>query len=209
MLKIESFSLGPLETNAYLIMTEDESKAIIIDPGMEPERLLARIRDMEIEAVLLTHAHFDHIGGVEAVRTSKGCPVYVHEVEQDWLSSGELNGSLLWPELGGEIRTSPAERLLKGGEQLILLGETFDVYHTPGHSPGSVSFHLRSQNLLFGGDVLFRMSVGRTDLPGGSSRELYASIHDKLFQLEEETKVLPGHGPATTIGYEKRYNPYV
>jgi len=209
MLKIESYSLGPLETNAYLIMTEDESKAIVIDPGMEPERLLTRIRHMEIEAVLLTHAHFDHIGGVEAVRMSKGCPVYVHEVEQEWLTSGELNGSLLWPELGGEIRTSAAERLLKGGEQLTLLGETFDVYHTPGHSPGSVSFHLKSQKLLFGGDVLFRLSVGRTDLSGGSSRELYASIHDKLFQLEEDTQVLPGHGSATTIGYEKRYNPYV
>ena len=209
MLKVESFALGPLETNAYLIMTEDERKGIIIDPGMEPERLLERIRHIEIEAVLLTHAHFDHIGGVEAVRTSKGCPVYVHEVEQEWLTNAELNGSLLWPELSGAITTSAAERLLRGGEQLVLLGETFDVCHTPGHSPGSVSYHLKSQKLMFGGDVLFRMSVGRTDLPGGSSRELYASIHDKLFLLEEDTQVLPGHGPATTIGYEKRYNPYV
>jgi glyoxylase-like metal-dependent hydrolase (beta-lactamase superfamily II) len=209
MLKIESFSLGPLETNAYLIMTEDEQKAIIIDPGMEPEPLLTRIRNMEIEAVLLTHAHFDHIGGVEAIRTSKNCPVYVHELEQEWLLSGELNGSLLWPELGGEIRTAAAEKLLRGGERLNFFGETFDVYHTPGHSPGSVSFHLKSQKLLFGGDVLFYMSVGRTDLPGGSSRELYTSIHDTLFQLDEETHVLPGHGPATTIGYEKRHNPYV
>lgn len=209
MIKIENVALGPLETNAYLLLTEDEKSGVIIDPGMNPEPLLQRIQDIEIEAILLTHAHFDHIGGVEAVRKQKNCPVYVHELEKDWLTDGELNGSLRWPELGGEIRTEPAEHLLHEGDELSLLGETFQVLHTPGHSPGSVSFWLEKHRVVFGGDVLFRMSVGRTDLPVGSSRELYASIHDKLFTLDPATHVLPGHGPATTIADEKANNPYV
>lgn len=209
MLKIERFALGPLETNAYLLLKEDEQRAIVIDPGMDVEPLLERIADVKIDAILLTHAHFDHIGGVEEVRRAKNCPVYVHEAEKDWLTSGDLNGSLMWPQLGGEIVTSQAEHHLQEGDRLEFLGETFEVYHTPGHSPGSVSFHLAKHNLLFSGDVLFRLSVGRTDLPGGSSRELYASIHDKLFRLDGETQVFPGHGPSTTIRYEQENNPYV
>lgn len=209
MLKIERFALGALETNAYLILTEDEKRGVIIDPGMDPEPLLERIKEIEIEAVLLTHTHFDHIGGVDAVRELKGCPLYVHEIEQEWLTNGELNGSLMWPQIGGEVTAKPAEHLLKEGDRLELLGETFEVFHTPGHSPGSVSFLLAKQQVIFSGDVLFRMSVGRTDLYGGSSRELYASIHEKLFTLDPETHVLPGHGPATTIAFEKEHNPYV
>jgi glyoxylase-like metal-dependent hydrolase (beta-lactamase superfamily II) len=209
MLKIEKFVLGPLETNAYLVMTDDGTRGIVIDPGMDAKHLLDRIRDVQIEAVLLTHAHFDHIGGVEAVRKAKQCPVYVHELERDWLTTPELNGSLLWPEIGGEIRASGADHLMRDGDELHFLGETFQVLHTPGHSPGSVSLLLAEHRLVFSGDVLFRMSVGRTDLPGGSSRELYASIHNKLFRLQAETTVLPGHGPLTTIGEEMEHNPYV
>lgn len=209
MLKIEKFSLGPLETNAFLIMTEDEKRGIVIDPGMDAEPLVERIRDMEIEAILLTHAHFDHIGGVEEIRKAKQCPVYIHELEQDWLIDPELNGSRMWSHISGEIRTNAADHLMRDGEVLEFLGESFQVMHTPGHSPGSVSFFLAKHQLLFSGDVLFYMSVGRTDLNGGSSKQLYASIHDKLFQLDDETKVCPGHGPLTTIGQEKEHNPYV
>ncbi|MNH78655.1 putative metallo-hydrolase [compost metagenome] len=207
MLRIESFSLGPLQTNAYLIRGEDDNKAIIIDPGMNPAALVRRIENLEIEAILLTHAHFDHIGGVDEIRKAKNCPVYLHPLEAEWLINAKLNGSMRWTEVTDPITTNPAEFDLAEGQKLTLVGHEFTVYHTPGHSPGSVSF--LSGDDLFSGDVLFKMSVGRTDLPGGRERDLYDSIKGKLFRMPDEVKVYPGHGPKTTIGFEKSNNPYV
>lgn len=206
-LQMEMFPLGPLATNAYLILKPEENKGIIIDPGMNPQMLIKRIKDIEIEAIVLTHAHFDHIGGVDEIRKMKGCPVYLHPLEADWLTGPELNGSLMWPEIGPPISSAPAEFELGHGQRLRLLGVDFEVLHTPGHSPGSVS--LLHGDRLFSGDVLFHNSVGRTDLPGGSSRELYRSIHELLFPLGDHVRVYPGHGPKTTIGFEKENNPYV
>ncbi|MFB6365017.1 MBL fold metallo-hydrolase [Paenibacillus elgii] len=206
-IKIEAFPLGPLQTNAYLISLPEENRGFVIDPGMNPQPLLKRIENMEIEAVVLTHAHFDHIGGVDAVRRLKGCPVYLHDAEAEWLTNPKRNGSTMWPELGGAITTDPAEYALDDGQELKLLGLVFKVLHTPGHSPGSVSLFYGNQ--LFSGDVLFRLSVGRTDLPGCDQQELLDSIHDKLFKLPDETIVYPGHGSRTTIGYEREHNPYV
>ncbi|WP_036713885.1 MBL fold metallo-hydrolase [Paenibacillus ehimensis] len=206
-IKIETFPLGPLQTNAYLVSLPEGNRGFVIDPGMDPQPLLKRIEHMEIEAIVLTHAHFDHIGGVDAVRRLKGCPVYLHDAEAEWLTNPKRNGSTMWPELGGAITTDPAEYALDDGQELKLLGIVFQVLHTPGHSPGSVS--LVYGNHLFGGDVLFRLSVGRTDLPGGDQQELLDSIHDKLFKLPDETIVYPGHGSRTTIGYEREHNPYV
>jgi glyoxylase-like metal-dependent hydrolase (beta-lactamase superfamily II) len=207
MLEIEVYSLGPLATNAYVLTRRQSNACIVIDPGMNPGRLIDRVREMDVEAILLTHAHFDHIGGVEELRRLKGCPVYVHAAEADWLGDPELNGSALWPEVGPPIVARPADRLLAHGDTLQLLGESFRVYHTPGHSPGSVSFHWHEH--VFSGDVLFQLSVGRTDLPGGSTKELYDSIHSVLFRFPDATRVHPGHGPETTIGFEKQHNPYV
>ncbi|AZK46186.1 MBL fold metallo-hydrolase [Paenibacillus lentus] len=207
MLNIETFSLGPLQTNAYLIRGEDEGKAIVIDPGMNPAPLIRRIEGLEIEAILLTHAHFDHIGGVEEIRRLKKCPVYLHSLESDWLTTPALNGSLRWAEVSPPIQSGPAEYELAEGQKLKLIGHEFTVFHTPGHSPGSVSF--LCGNHLFSGDVLFRMSVGRTDLPGGREADLFNSIRGKLFTLSDEVIVYPGHGPKTTIGFEKANNPYV
>lgn len=207
MLTIEGIALGPLQTNAYWIADKERKRGIVIDPGVNPGALLRRVEGYEVEAILLTHAHFDHIGGVDELRKLKQCPVYVHDAEADWLSNPKKNGSLMWPEAGPPISTDPAEYALAHNQELDLLGETIRVFHTPGHSPGSVSFLLG--NNLFGGDVLFRQSVGRTDLPGGSSRELYNSIHTVFFSLDDETIVYPGHGPRTSIRYEKEHNPYV
>lgn len=206
-LHIETFNLGPLQTNAYLLTGPVEGKAVIIDPGMNPGPLLKRIADLEIEAILLTHAHFDHMGGVEEIRKLKGCPVYLHSIESDWLTNPKLNGSLMWPQVSAPLSTEPAEFDLADGLELQLVGHTFKVYHTPGHSPGSVSF--RSGNDLFSGDVLFRLGVGRTDLPGGRERDLVDSIQNTLYTFPDEVVVYPGHGPRTTIGYEKQQNPYV
>jgi hydroxyacylglutathione hydrolase len=207
MLKVETYSLGPLQTNAYVLYKPDEQRCIIIDPGMNPQPVIRKVKDWEVEAILLTHAHFDHIGGVDELRKLKNCPVYLHDAEAEWLTNPKKNGSTMWSEVTAPISSDPAEYGLDHNMKLKLLGETFKVYHTPGHSPGSVSFHL--DNMLFGGDVLFRQSVGRTDLPGGSSRELYNSIQTILFKLDDQTVVYPGHGPRTTIGYEKVNNPHV
>jgi hydroxyacylglutathione hydrolase len=204
---IETLPLGPLQTNCYIVTNDDKTKGIVIDPGMNPAALLRRIESIEIEAIVLTHAHFDHIGGVDQVRKLKGCPVYLHDAEADWLTTPKKNGSTMWPEIGGAITTDPAEYSLADGQKLALLGETFRVFHTPGHSPGSCSFLCGKH--LFGGDVLFRLSVGRTDLPGGSSNALMNSIHGVLFDLDDDVRVYPGHGPQTTIGFEKANNPYV
>lgn len=207
MLKIETIPLGPLGTNAYLLTNTETNRAVVIDPGMNPQPLLRRVENLEVEAILLTHAHFDHIGGVDELRKLKGCPVYLHDQEADWLTNPKKNGSLLWPEVGGPISTDPAEYALDEGMELKLLGETFKVLHTPGHSPGSASF-LWGEH-LFSGDVLFKLSVGRTDLPGGSHNVLMDSIIGKLFKLDDQVQVYPGHGPRTSIGFEKANNPYI
>lgn len=207
MIEITCFTLGPLATNAYLLTRPDSDKAVIIDPGMNPAPLINAIQHLDVEAIVLTHAHFDHIGGVEEIRSLKQCPVYLHRFESDWLTSPEKNGSMRWPEVTPPITASPAEFELSEGQSLTLLGETFTVFHTPGHSPGSVS--LLYDKHLFSGDVLFNMSVGRTDLDEGSSQQLYHSIHQKLFVLDDDVAVYPGHGPETSIGFEREHNPYV
>ncbi|MDP4098090.1 MBL fold metallo-hydrolase [Paenibacillus sp. P96] len=205
-LAIRTFSLGPLQTNAYLLQDADTGRGIIVDPGMNPGSLVRAIEGMTIEAILLTHAHFDHMAGVDEVRRVADCPVYLHPLEQDWMTSPKLNGSLMWPQVTQPVTAAPAEYDLGEGQVLELIGHRFLVYHTPGHSPGSVSFHCGSD--LFGGDVLFRMGVGRTDLPGGRERDLIDSVH-RLYRLDDQVTVYPGHGPKTTIGYEKENNPYI
>lgn len=207
-MRIETFTLGPLQTNAYVLSNtaEDGSeRGIVIDPGMGPKKLLERIASMKVEAIVLTHAHFDHMAGVDVVRKAAGCPVYLHDAEADWLSDPKKNGSARWPDATPPITAEPAEYALDEGQRLELIGETFQVMHTPGHSPGSISLLCGSE--LFSGDVLFKMSVGRTDLPGGRERDLYQSIA-RLYELPESVNVYPGHGPRTTLGYEMRNNPY-
>ncbi len=195
MLQITTLPLGAYQTNCYIVWTETASTCLVIDPGYEPETVLdqcARLKK-SIAAVLLTHGHFDHVGGVRTLVEKTGCPVYLCPEE------------LSMPE---EITAGPLyyTHLCREGELLKFGALTVKVLHTPGHTPGSVCF--AAENALFTGDTLFQGSCGRTDLPGGS----WTEIRRSLLRLKELTgcyTVYPGHGPATTLDEEKQYNPYM
>lgn len=201
--------VGPLQTNAYVIYNQ-EGSCLIIDPGEEKNKIQQFIKrkGLQPQAILLTHAHFDHIGAVEAVRETYKIPVYLHQAEKKWLSNPALNGSSSFEGID-PIIIGPADQLFMGEGALVIGGFTFYLYETPGHSPGSVSFYFEEAGFIFVGDALFKGSIGRTDLKGGHEAQLLKSIQQKLLTLPEDTYVLPGHDSVTTIGQEKAHNPFL
>lgn len=207
MVHIRALEVGPIATNCYLVHNE-AGKAFIVDAGYEVDLILAAIRDLELTHILITHAHFDHIGGVARLKAETGASVLIHHIEAEWLTDPQLNMSAIrseftpWP-----VEGPSADELLEDGQILSLLGERIEVRHTPGHSPGHVSYVMG--DVVFGGDALFYGSIGRTDLPGGDHRTLVRSIRDKLLTLPASTTVLPGHGPPTTVGAERESNPFL
>jgi hydroxyacylglutathione hydrolase len=207
MLRIYTYPLGPLQTNTYLVVNEETKQGIIIDAGMYPEELIKKASNYKIEGILLTHAHFDHMGGVEEIRKAVQAPVYIHPAEQSFIQNPALNLSANWSFNGEGIKGQPAEKEYKDGDMLELAGMKITVLETPGHTPGSVSLVIGKH--VFTGDALFQGSIGRTDFPGGSFSQLRKSIFDKLFTLPDDTVVYPGHGLTTTIGIEKRENPFL
>jgi len=204
----EQIPLGPLQTNCYLLVNSNQS-CLIVDPGEEGKKLIAHIqkRKLKPQAIVLTHAHFDHIGAIDDVRNHYQIPVYVHEKEANWLIDPALNGSQFF--MMGPIKMKPAEQFFKGEGPLTVGDFRFEVYETPGHSPGSVSLYFKEAGFVVAGDALFQGSIGRTDLPGGNHEQLIKSIHDKLLVLPEETQVLSGHGGITTVGEEMDTNPFL
>jgi hydroxyacylglutathione hydrolase len=201
--------LGPLQTNCY-ILSNDEQDCVIFDPGEEAAKLIQYIQTKKLKplAVLLTHAHFDHIGALDEIRSFFHIPAYIHEKEAKWLLDPALNGSQLFS--GGEpIRLKPAEKILTKENELEIGSFSFKLFETPGHSPGSLSYYLEEKGMVFSGDVLFKDSIGRTDLLGGNHDQLMKSIHEKLLVLPEDTIVLSGHGPVTTIIDEMETNPFL
>ncbi|WP_077621511.1 MBL fold metallo-hydrolase [Sediminibacillus massiliensis] len=203
---IEKLSLGPLGTNCYILYQQE--KALIIDPGGDPEELVSWIEDKHLKplAVLLTHAHFDHIGAVDVVRDRFNISVYVHEEEADWLPNPNLNGSSLFQSEPISARRAD-EFIGKGNKQIG--GFEFEVRETPGHSPGGVSFVFHHDSFVISGDTLFQAGIGRTDLPGGDYDILLNSIKTELYTLADDYKVYPGHGGPTSIGIEKKSNPFI
>ncbi|MCP3030306.1 MBL fold metallo-hydrolase [Halobacillus sp. A1] len=205
MLKITRLPLGPMGTNSYVI-TENK-QALVIDPGGDFQKLndLIKEKGVKVIAILLTHAHFDHIGAVEQARNEYEVPVYLHEEEKDWLTDSRLNGSALFQL--GEITAKPADYFLEAG-QMEIGPFQFEVRHTPGHSPGSVSFVFRNQRFTVAGDTLFERGIGRTDLPGGDGDLLLDSITTQLFSLRNDMRIYPGHGLPTTVEEERKNNPF-
>jgi glyoxylase-like metal-dependent hydrolase (beta-lactamase superfamily II) len=206
MLKLSERAVGDYQVNAFLLWDETTNQAALIDPAGEVDEFADEIaaRGLTLVALVNTHGHLDHISGNADVKARWAVPLYIHELDRPMLTDPTRNMSAF---TGQEIISPDADMTLKDGETLAIGTETLTVLHTPGHTPGSISLYQPGR--LIAGDTLFCGGVGRTDLPGGSEAQLLNSIRTKLYSLPDETVVHSGHGPSTTIGEEKRTNPFV
>jgi glyoxylase-like metal-dependent hydrolase (beta-lactamase superfamily II) len=209
MIDVRMFTVGPVQENCYIVRRKDAPGALIVDPGDEPKKLLAALESLQIEAVeaiLITHTHFDHVGAVAPVAEATGAPVYCPGLEKDVLAN--IMDYVPWPGFG-PFQSYDADFTVEGGEELELAGLKLDVIFTPGHSPGHVTYAIAEEEALFSGDVLFQGSVGRVDLPGGDWPTLLASIETLVNAYPPETTVYPGHMGITTLGREHATNPFL
>jgi hydroxyacylglutathione hydrolase len=208
-MKIDYMILGGYQTNCYVLRKNDAAQdCIIIDPGLEADELLEFLDEQKLNpvAVVLTHGHIDHIAGVATLRSHfPEIKVYIHNLDAEMLTEPINNLSAM---SGMTFVTEPEDVSLQEGDIIDLVGVKLLVLHTPGHTPGGISLYSKQDGVVFVGDTLFAESIGRTDFPGGSTSKLLSSVREKLFTLPEETKVYPGHGPATTITAEKAHNPF-
>ncbi len=206
-LQVLQLPLGPIQTNCFIVGDEETKDAVVIDPGWDASRVLAALdeRQWQLKHVLLTHAHFDHIGAVADVVEATGAPLAIHPLELPLLRA--KGGAAAF---GLPIRPCPEPSVLLEAGQIIEAGRMrFEVLFVPGHTVGHVAFYEPRAKAVFSGDVLFNEGIGRTDFPGGDYSTLMRSIHEVLFALPDETAVYPGHGPATTIGAERAGNPFL
>ncbi|WP_204171763.1 MBL fold metallo-hydrolase [Staphylococcus sp. GDY8P100P] len=205
-MRISNLTLGPVDTNTYFI--ENDKNIIIVDPAAESGQIIQKVNQINktVKAVVLTHAHFDHIGALNDIVTKYNVPVYMHSKEFDFLTNTQKNGSEKFKQFGLPAITSDVkpEPLSEGKAQIADF--TFDVLHTPGHSPGSLTFVFRDFAVV--GDTLFKQGIGRTDLYQGDYKTLVDSIKDKLFELDGDLPLFPGHGPHTTVD-DEQLNPYL
>lgn len=207
-LEVEMLTVGPVAENCFLLRREGSDRLLVVDPGEEAERILAAVEatGAAVEAILVTHCHFDHIGAVAPVAEATGAPVYCPEIEVPVLA--DIMAFVPW-EGFGPFESYEADEIVRGGETLELAGMELDVVFTPGHSPGHVTYAVRGEEAIFSGDVLFQGSVGRVDLPGGDGPTLLASIAGLLDAYPDETVVHPGHMGLTTLGAERATNPFL
>jgi hydroxyacylglutathione hydrolase len=205
---IETFPVGPLQCNCTILGDEQAGEAIVIDPGDEVSRIHRRLTELglKLKQILITHAHIDHVGGALKLKRLTHAPVLLNESDLPLLKMMEMQAGWLGvatPE------TAPPDDPLTDGLRVGLNSCSAEVIHTPGHTQGSVCLHFAPLKLLIAGDTLFAGSIGRTDLPGGNFEQIIDSIHSRLLALPDETKVLPGHGPTSTIGAERKSNPFL
>jgi glyoxylase-like metal-dependent hydrolase (beta-lactamase superfamily II) len=197
--------VGPLAENTYIVEHVASRQAAVVDPGDEGEEILDRLaeRGITLEKILLTHGHFDHVGAVRTLKERTGAKIHIHADDADRMRTAGRQGGMF----GLHVEDPPApDVLLREGDRVTLGDQRFQVLHTPGHTPGHVTF--LSGEMAFVGDLIFAGSIGRTDLPGGSFDELIRAVREKIFVLPDRTVLFPGHGPATTVGEEKRSNPF-
>jgi glyoxylase-like metal-dependent hydrolase (beta-lactamase superfamily II) len=205
-MKYKEVVVGALETNCYLVYCEETFQCAVVDPGAEPERIFLEIAEAELKPVVIinTHGHVDHIGANRDMKDHFGVPLYIHAADSPML--GKIQQLELSLFLGAK-NSPPADYLMSDGEEIKIGNSVLRVLHTPGHSPGSVS--LLGDGFLLSGDTLFFEGVGRTDLPGGSQKQLEQSLREKVMTLPDETVILPGHGPLTSVGQERVNNPFI
>lgn len=209
MIDVRMFTVGPVQENCYIVRAEGSDRGVIVDPGEEADRLLQAIDTLDIkqlDAILITHTHFDHVGAVAPVANATKAPVFCPQLEKEVLAN--IMDYVPWPGFG-PFEGYEADRAVGGGEHLELAGLGFDVIFTPGHSAGHVSYAVPDHNAVFSGDVLFQGSVGRVDLPGGDLPTLLSSIESLVESLPAETTVYPGHMGVTTLGRERASNPFL
>ena len=207
-MKIENFVLGPVGTNCYIVINEGTKECFLVDMAACPPELVSHIKNsgLTVKAVLLTHGHFDHIMGLDRFLEEFPAPVYACAAEKELLESPQLNSS---SGMLGQPYTFHGAQYVKDGDLLDIAGMKIQVIQTPGHTIGGCCYYIADEHTLFSGDTLFRASIGRTDLPTGSMGALVRSVKEKILVLPDETRVYPGHMEGTTVGYEKKYNPFL
>ncbi|PID78069.1 MAG: MBL fold metallo-hydrolase [Deltaproteobacteria bacterium] len=199
--------VGPIMANCFILGCEKTREAVVIDPGDEDERILMVLAEdqLTVKYIVNTHGHFDHVAANRPMKEATGADILIHEDDSFMLSELSAMGA----SFGLRVENSPpADKFLKEGDIISFGNIDMEILHTPGHSPGSVSIYIKSEKLLFSGDTLFAGSIGRTDLPGGNYKALISNVRNKIFSLDDDVKVYPGHGPETTILAEKRFNPF-
>ena len=204
---LESLTIGMLATNCYIVAPDKRAPAVVIDPAGDIKKIVSRLNQAELECVgiMCTHGHVDHMAGAGPLSDAVGAPVYIHEADAGALASPRTK---LMGLAGGVMATRPRQvQYLEDGNRIEVGDLTLEVLHTPGHTPGGISFYI--PGYLFCGDLIFQGSIGRTDLRGGSLQALLRAVKEKVWDLPDDTRILPGHGPETVLGEERRHNPFL
>jgi hydroxyacylglutathione hydrolase len=205
---LETFPVGPLQCNCTILGDEQTREAMVIDPGDNIPDILMRLAKhrLTLKQIVVTHGHIDHVGGALQLKEITGAPILLNQSDMPLLKMMDVQAGWLGIPTP---QVAPPDTSAEEGMVVGIANHAAQVIHTPGHTPGSICLHFAPDNLLLAGDTLFAGSIGRTDLPGGDSRKILRSIHDRLLTLPEDTRVVPGHGPSTTIGQEREVNPFL